>query len=658
MKSVPAPVTIIILTWNGLEYTKRCLDTLGSNTDHPAYHVVVVDNGSTDGTGEYLQTLGWLSVIRNNSNLGFARANNLAIQEVAPDRDIVLLNNDIEIHQSDWLARMQTAAYGAADIGVVGCRLVRPEGMLQHAGAYMPLETFWGQQIGGGENDINQYNDDREVESVVFACVYLKREVLERVGLLDEDYFCYFEDTDYCFRALACGYRTLCCGGVTLVHHENVSTKVNGTTHSSLFRKGQQTFRARWEKKLRRDRYNREIGWHSILNFPTGYAISSRAMVTALDRQGVYVSYRYLCGPGTGFPHREPEDSGSHIIDLIRSRKLTPGVPQVVYGWGDMLHANFGAYRVGYTMLETDRIPGDWVRQANAMDEIWSPSAFNAETFRASGIEKPIYVIPLGVDPDYFNPRISRSPLAGVYTFLSVFEWGERKAPELLLRAFNEEFRAEEPAILLAKVINVDPDLDVQREVANLGLSSSGGRIHLSLNQLVPAYQLGVLYRSADCLVLTTRGEGWAMPVIEAMACGIPVIATNWGAHCDYMTMENAYPLRIERLVPARAKCPYYTGFRWAEPSYSDLRRLLRHVYENQAEARSKGELASKEVRENWTWDHAARKIIARLDSIHHASAEKDIGVNPRPLVLESTGGATASNPWWRRSMAPNTTGS
>src|SRR5258708_3902523 len=167
----------------------------------------------------------------------------------------------------------------------------------------MPLETFWGQQIGGGEKDINQYNEDREVESVVFACVYLKRDVLEKVGLLDEDYFCYFEDTDYCHRAAARGYRTLCCGGVTLVHHENVSTKVNATTHSSLFRKGQQIFRAKWEKQLRRDRYNREIGWHSILNFSTGYAISSRALVTALDRQGVYVSYRYLYGPDTVFPH-------------------------------------------------------------------------------------------------------------------------------------------------------------------------------------------------------------------------------------------------------------------------------------------------------------------------------------------------------------------
>ena len=72
------------------------------------------------------------------------------------------------------------------------------------------------------------------------------------------------------------------------------------------------------------------------------------------------------------------------------------------------------------------------------------------------------------------------------------------------------------------------------------------------------------------------------------------------------MNAENAYPLAVDRLVPAVAKCPYYEGFRWAEPSYSDLRRLMRHVYENPGEAQAKGERASREVLSRWTWDNAA----------------------------------------------------
>ena len=621
MDARPRPVTIVIATWNGLEYTRRCLDTLRQNTLPSDYAIHVVDNGSTDGTVAYLQTQAGISLSCNTSNLGFAKANNLAIRAAPPDRDIVLLNNDTEIHQGDWLARLQSAAYSAPDVGIVGCRLTRPDGTLLHAGAYMPIDTFWGQQIGGGEKDVNQYNQDRDVEIVVFACVYLKREVLDKVGLLDEDYFCYFEDSDYCLRAAALGYRTICCGAVTVVHQQNVTTAVNRVNFSTYFHSARRVFLSKWEKKLRATRYTRHLAWHSVLNFPTGYAHSSRELVSALDRQSVCVSYRYVYGPGTAHPETEPDHSESLIVDAIRARPFRQDSVQVVYAQGDVFDSNTGAYKIGYSMLETDRIPAGWVRQANRMDEVWVPSQFNAATFRASGVTRPIFVMPLGFDPDHFNPRIARRTLPGVYTFLSSFEWGERKAPELLLRAFNQEFRAAEPVILLVKSSNLDPTLDVRHQIASLELDPRGGRIHFSLNQMTPTHQLGVLYRSADCFVLPTRGEGWGLPVIEAMACGLPVIATDWSAHCDFMTPQNAYPLPVERMVRAAAKCRYYDGFQWAEPSFADLRRLLRHVFQNQEEARARGAAAAREVHAQWTWDHAARKIIARLDAIAKSMA-------------------------------------
>ena len=169
--------------------------------------MIVADNGSTDGTLEYLRSRTDVETIVNGSNLGFSKGNNRAISASDPQSDIILLNNDTELHQPDWITRLQVSAYKSPDIGVVGCRLARPNGVLQHAGTYIPIDTFWGQQSGGGEKDVNQYNDDRDVEGVVFACVYIKREALNEIGLLDEEYFSYFEDTDYCFRALAKGYR-------------------------------------------------------------------------------------------------------------------------------------------------------------------------------------------------------------------------------------------------------------------------------------------------------------------------------------------------------------------------------------------------------------------------------------------------------------------
>ena len=300
-------VCIVILTWNGLDYTRACIDSIRNQTRFDDYRIVVADNGSKDGTIEYLRAQSDVALVENGTNLGFAKGNNQALAICDPASDIILLNNDTEIIQPDWITRLQETAFSSPDIGVVGCRLRRPDGMLQHAGTYMPLDGFWGQQTGAGEQDINQFSQDRDVEGVVFACVYLKREILHEIGFLDEEYFSYFEDTDYCFRAMEAGYRVVCCGAVTVIHHENVSTKINGVPHNDLFAKAQKIFRRKWEAKLKESRYTQEIGWHSIFNFPTGYAISSRELAMSLDRQRVHVAYRYVYGPGTLFPVDEPE---------------------------------------------------------------------------------------------------------------------------------------------------------------------------------------------------------------------------------------------------------------------------------------------------------------------------------------------------------------
>lgn len=277
------PVTIIIVTWNGLDFTRACLDSIKSVTGHDNYEVIVVDNGSGDGTIPYLQALDWVTVLPQDVNLGFAKANNAALRQVGSDRDVILLNNDTLIVQADWIKRLQDLALSAPDVGPVGCRLIRPNGTLQHAGAFMPADTYWGQQIGSGQRDINQLSDDREVESVVFACVYLKRELLEHVGHLEEEYVSYFEDSDYCLRAREAGYKTFCCGSVSVVHHENISTKVNGVPHSVFFDRARSVFRRRWATRIGATRYAHRIGWHSLLNFASGYAISSGQLVKALD---------------------------------------------------------------------------------------------------------------------------------------------------------------------------------------------------------------------------------------------------------------------------------------------------------------------------------------------------------------------------------------
>jgi hypothetical protein len=607
--------TLIVLAWNRWDLTKRCLDTL-SGTDLSGAEVLVVDNGSTDETPTALAGYTWIRVLRNPQNLGFVRGNNAGIAAADPDSDVVLLNNDVEFRQADWLQRLRSCAHGDPKIGVVGCRLVLPDGRLLHAGTYILSDTVWGQQIGSLQKDVGQLTATRDVEGIVFACAYLRREVIHAIGPLSEDYRSYFEDTDYCLRAREAGFRVVLCGDVTLVHDEHGST--DGThDFTPIFLASREVFREKWAKALE-GRYSRDLLWQSIMNFPTGYAMSTREILRALDRAGVRMTYRYVYGPGTPFPVAEPQESGDYLLNVLaqRGNSVQPAV-SVVYGQGDVFHRNRGRRKIGFTMLEVDGFPKDWVKQANHMDEVWVPSEFNARGFRESGLKRPVFTIPLGVDTDYFHPAVRGFPNpAGEFVFLSSFEWGERKEPWLLLKTFNDEFSSTEPVRLVCKVINKDPQVRVREEIRRLRLKDGGGKVSFIYNREFPYYQLGAFYRSADCYVSAGRGEGWDMPLVEAMACGLPSIATDWGAHTEFVHERIAYPLRVRKTIPAVAKCPYYEGFSWADPDPEHLRYLLRRVYQNREEAKARGAAAAREMADKWTWNRAAAKVTARLEAL------------------------------------------
>jgi GT2 family glycosyltransferase len=608
-------VSIIILAWNGWPLTRRLLQSIERFTDLRDVRVIVVDNGSSDETAAELQRFPFVRAIRHEQNLGFVRGNNAALREAGED-DVLLLNNDVEILHADWLERLRQCAHKDPRIGIAGCRLVAGDGRLLHAGTWIRADDCRGEQLGSREVDLGQYAEDRDVEGIVFACAYIKREVLRDVGLLSEEYESYFEDTDYCLRAAAKGYRIVCCGSITMRHDEHGSTRGDDALRRDVYERSRAAFRARWSAHLE-SRYTRSLHWQSIMNLPGGYSVSCREMLRALDAAGVRLTFSNAYEGWSSVP-QDKGRTGDHLLDLIRARPLNGRAPvTVTYAQGDALGRNRGKVRVGFTMLEVNRIPRDWARALNTMDEVWTPTEFNRRAMQTSGVVRPIHVIPLGVDTQHFHPLATRvANPRGDFVFLANFEWSERKAPELLLRTFNEMFRREEPAVLVCKILNRDRAVDVPNQIRALRLDENGGRIYFLYNREIPHYQLAALYRSADCFVSPSRGEGWGMPLLEAMACGLPAIATDWGGHTAVLDAEDAYPLRIRGTAPATSGSPYYRGASWADPDAEHLAHLLRHVFEHAEEARERGLRAAGRVARTLSWAHTARAILGRLEAL------------------------------------------
>ncbi|MBK9063715.1 MAG: glycosyltransferase [Acidobacteria bacterium] len=351
------------------------------------------------------------------------------------------------------------------------------------------------------------------------------------------------------------------------------------------------------------------VTWQSRWGLPIGYASTSEELARALLARDVDLAFRPTPWPRSAH-------IADPVLEAISRRPPYEDAPQVSYEQADLFYTAHRGTRVGFTMLEVDGIPRAWADACNAMDEVWTPSHWGAERFRESGVTKPIRVVPLGYDAGRFRPEPGARRASPRYTFLSVFEWGERKAPEILLRAYAAAFSGADDVLLVVRANNHDGHVDVPRQIEELGLPRNGPPVAFLYNTHIRANQLAMLYRSADAFVLPSRGEGWGMPILEAMACGLPVIATPWSGPSEFLHEDVGYPIAVKGLVPADAKCPYYEGFRWAEPDLDDLVARFRYVFTHREEARAKGARAAQEAAAKWTWALTAARVEERLREI------------------------------------------
>jgi GT2 family glycosyltransferase len=201
-----------------VEYTRQCLEALIEHTPSELYEVIIVDNGSTDGTGNFLATLeGDVKLITNAQNLGFSKACNQGAQAAA-GAYLVFLNNDTVPHEH-WLTELIDVADALDDVAVVGGKLLYPDGTIQHAGVVTPPDHLYRFMRG----DFPPADKPRDFQIVTAACMLIRRSVFFDVGGFDDLFINGGEDVDLCLKIREHGYRVFYNPRSVLTHYESVS---------------------------------------------------------------------------------------------------------------------------------------------------------------------------------------------------------------------------------------------------------------------------------------------------------------------------------------------------------------------------------------------------------------------------------------------------
>ncbi len=221
-------ISIIILNWNGMHFLNKCLTSIMVYTDYSDYEVIVVDNGSVDGSIRLVEeNYPNVKLIKNCENLGFSKGNNIGVRNSKGDY-ILILNNDTEMVDKNWLNNAVKLFESDEKIGVIGCKLLYPDGKLQHAGGKINfLNPLFSNHISIGKNPNKaDYNKFSEVDYVTAAAIFVKKEVIKKIGVFDEIFSpIYYEDSDFCIRARRAGYKVIYAPNIKIIHHESVAKK-------------------------------------------------------------------------------------------------------------------------------------------------------------------------------------------------------------------------------------------------------------------------------------------------------------------------------------------------------------------------------------------------------------------------------------------------
>ncbi len=238
-------VSIISINYNGASVTCELLESLKKIT-YPNIEVIIVDNASKEDPSTILANHPWIKFISSKTNLGFAGGNNLGLHAASGDY-FLLLNNDTEVHPG-FLEPLVELMENDKTIGVASPKIIfhHSPGVIQFAG-FNPINPYTGRgtSIGFGQQDVGQYNQSHETSRAHGAAMMISRKVVEKVGLMADLFFLYYEEMDYCERIKKAGFSIWYEAGSEIYHKESMSTGKGSTLKTYYLTRNRLLFQRR-----------------------------------------------------------------------------------------------------------------------------------------------------------------------------------------------------------------------------------------------------------------------------------------------------------------------------------------------------------------------------------------------------------------------------
>lgn len=323
----------------------------------------------------------------------------------------------------------------------------------------------------------------------------------------------------------------------------------------------------------------------------------------------------------------QPGEPFYRLGQIMHKPLLSPPDLLISHHWPpDFELPDSGAHWIFIQPWEFGSLPEHWIYHMNKfVDQVWVPTEFVKQSYLDSGLlEDKVAVVPNGVDTDLYHPDTPPLILDTDKKFKFLYVGGAiiRKGLDLLLKSYFETFSNDDDVCLVIKEFGtglVYQGIDMEATLAMYRDNHENPPEVLRLNIDLPPEQMPALYNACDAFTHPYRGEGFALPIAEAMACEMPVIVTGFGACLDFCNEDNAFLIPAEKMFFEEKKVDDYTTVDypyWADPDTDVLSAYLRHVYENPENARGMAEKARQTICENFTWQHAALRMDKQIQEV------------------------------------------